>query len=75
MRPVTLALDLPRVEFFLRPRLPLLVSICSLRRDNLGACGGPPGLTPILDALASTSMRSDQVWLTSNVTLAVGTTC
>jgi arylsulfatase A-like enzyme len=35
-----------------RPNL-LLVSIDTLRADRLGAYGGPPGLTPVLDRLAA----------------------
>ena len=51
----------------------LFISICSLRRDHLGAYGGPPGQTPTLDALAASAQRFDQAWSTSNFTLAAVT--
>jgi choline-sulfatase len=33
------------------PRDIILITIDTLRADRVGACGGPPGLTPALDAL------------------------
>ncbi len=50
----------------------LVVSICSLRRDHVGAYGDWPGesLTPTIDALAAEGVRFDQAYATSNFTLA-----
>ena len=48
-----------------RPARPsvLLVTIDTLRADRVGAYGGPPGLTPALDALAARGSCSRRRWL------------
>ena len=48
----------------------VVITLCSMRRDHLGAYGGPDGLTPNLDALAAESVRFDNAWSASNFTLA-----
>ncbi len=47
----------------------ILVSVCSLRRDHLGAYGSDQGLTPTIDALAETSARFDSAYAGANFTL------
>jgi arylsulfatase A-like enzyme len=47
----------------------VLVSVCSLRRDHLGAYGDSRGLTPTIDALAKTSARFTQAYAGANFTL------
>lgn len=39
----------------------VLVVGCSMRRDAVGAYGGPPGVTPRIDALATRGARFDDV--------------
>ncbi|MEC8425260.1 MAG: sulfatase [Myxococcota bacterium] len=48
----------------------VVITLCSMRRDHLGAYGGPTDLTPNLDALAAESVRFDNAWSASNFTLA-----
>lgn len=48
----------------------VVITLCSMRRDHLGAYGDSRGLTPNLDALAAESMRFDNAWSASNFTLA-----
>lgn len=51
------------------PRRLLLVSVDTLRADHLGAYGGPPGLTPHLDALAAESVLFERVFAPAPFTL------
>lgn len=48
----------------------LLVTVCSLRRDHVGAYGEMPGLTPALDELAAGGYRFSRAYAASNFTLA-----
>jgi len=50
----------------------VVVTVCSLRRDHVGAYGVPvgAGLTPALDALAAEGWRFDNAWSASTFTLA-----
>ena len=48
----------------------VVITLCSMRRDHLGAYDGVAGLTPTLDALAAESTRFDNAWSASNFTLA-----
>lgn len=48
----------------------LLVTVCSLRRDHVGAYGEKPGLTPALDALAKGGYTFSRAYAASNFTLA-----
>lgn len=50
----------------------IVISICSLRRDHVGAYGEWPGqsLTPAIDSIAAEGFRFDQAYATSNFTLA-----
>ncbi len=48
----------------------VIITLCSMRRDHIGAYGGVTGLTPRLDALAAESVRFDNAWSASNFTLA-----
>jgi arylsulfatase A-like enzyme len=48
----------------------LLITLCSLRRDHVGAYGNGLGLTPHLDALAKQGIRFDSAYAASPFTLA-----
>ena len=48
----------------------VVITLCSMRRDHIGAYGGVAGLTPTLDSLAAESTRFDNAWSASNFTLA-----
>jgi len=48
----------------------VVITMCSMRRDRIGAYGQIEGLTPNLDALAAQSQRFDNAWSASNFTLA-----
>jgi len=48
----------------------VLISVCSLRRDFVGAYGAQDVRTPNIDRIASTSARFDQAYSTSSFTLA-----
>jgi choline-sulfatase len=47
----------------------LLVTIDTLRADRVGAFGGPPGLTPNLDRLASEGLRLTRAYSAAPLTL------
>ncbi len=47
----------------------VLITVCSLRRDHVGAFGSPLGLTPTLDRVAAGGMRFDAAYAASNFTL------
>ena len=47
----------------------VLISVCSLRSDHLGAYGDDRGLTPTIDALAAESVRFTQAYAGGNFTL------
>jgi arylsulfatase A-like enzyme/Flp pilus assembly protein TadD len=47
----------------------LLITIDTLRRDRVGAFGGPSGLTPALDGLAASGVRYSQAFTTAPLTL------
>ena len=47
----------------------LLVTIDTLRRDRVGAFGGPAGLTPTLDRLASEGLRFTRAYASAPLTL------
>lgn len=47
----------------------LLVTIDTLRADKLGAYGSKSGLTPVIDALATSGVRFTHVWSHAPVTL------
>jgi len=47
----------------------LLVTIDTLRRDRVGAFGGPAGLTPTLDRLASEGLRFTRAYTSAPLTL------
>jgi choline-sulfatase len=48
----------------------VLISIDTLRADHLGAYGGPPGLTPSLDAVAEAGVVVESAVATAPTTLA-----
>lgn len=48
----------------------LLITVDALRCDHVGACGGPAGLTPAIDALAAEGMDFDQAVTPSTSTVA-----
>ena len=48
----------------------VLVTVCSLRQDYVGAYGVHPALTPNIDRLAATGVRFDRAYSASNFTLA-----
>ncbi len=48
----------------------VVITLCSLRQDYVGAYGQHPDLTPTLDALAAEGVRFDQAYAASNFTLA-----
>lgn len=48
----------------------LLITVDALRCDHVGACGGPEGLTPAIDALADEGMDFDQAVTPSTSTVA-----
>ncbi len=48
----------------------VLITVCSLRRDHVGAYGEIPGLTPNLDKLLSGASRFERAYSASNFTLA-----
>ncbi len=52
----------------------VLVSVCSLRADHLGAYGDTRGLTPRIDAFAANATRFDQAYAGANFTLGSLTT-
>ena len=47
----------------------VLISVCSLRADHLGAYGDTRGLTPTIDALAKKSIRFTSAYAGANFTL------
>lgn len=47
----------------------VLISVCSLRADHLGAYGDTRGLTPVMDSLASKGMRFGHAYAGANFTL------
>lgn len=51
-----------------RPNI-LVVTLCSVRADALGAYGGQGVSTPVLDALAAEGVRFAQAWSTATYTL------
>jgi arylsulfatase A-like enzyme len=57
-----------RVAAPARPNV-VLISLDTLRPDRLGCYGGPPGLTPRLDALAAEGLRFANAYSTSSYTL------
>ncbi|MES2640527.1 MAG: sulfatase [Myxococcota bacterium] len=48
----------------------VLITVCSLRQDHVGAYGVHPGLTPRIDALAAGGARFTRAYAASNFTLA-----
>ncbi len=48
----------------------VLITVCSLRQDHVGAYGVYPGLTPRIDALAASGVRFTRAYAASNFTLA-----
>lgn len=48
----------------------VLITVCSLRRDHVGAYGEIDGLTPALDTLMAGASRFDRAYSASNFTLA-----
>lgn len=48
----------------------VLITVCSLRQDHVGAYGVHPGLTPRIDALAADGARFTRAYAASNFTLA-----
>ncbi len=47
----------------------ILITLCSVRRDALGAYGGADAHTPNLDAIAASGLRFDAAYAASNFTL------
>src|SRR5262245_1643899 len=52
----------------------LLVTLDTTRADRIGAFGGPPGLTPNLDALAARATRFTRATAVTPLTLAAHST-
>jgi arylsulfatase A-like enzyme len=48
----------------------VVITVCSLRQDHVGAYGVHPGLTPRIDALAAGGFRFTHAYAASNFTLA-----
>ena len=48
----------------------VLITVCSLRKDYLGAFGYPSEISPSVDALAKRSFRFEKAYAASNFTLA-----
>jgi arylsulfatase A-like enzyme len=48
----------------------VLITVCSLRKDYLGAYGFPSDISPSVDALATTAFRFNRAYSASNFTLA-----
>ena len=48
----------------------VLITVCSLRKDYLGAFGYPSDISPSVDAMAQGSFRFDNAYAASNFTLA-----
>lgn len=48
----------------------VLITVCSLRQDHVGAYGVHPGLTPRIDTLAGGGARFTRAYAASNFTLA-----
>jgi len=48
----------------------VLITVCSLRKDYLGAFGYPSDISPSVDALAENSFRFENAYAASNFTLA-----
>jgi arylsulfatase A-like enzyme len=48
----------------------VLITVCSLRKDHLGAYGYPRDISPSVDALAETGVRFNRAYSASNFTLA-----
>ncbi|MDP2310753.1 MAG: sulfatase [Pseudomonadota bacterium] len=48
----------------------VLITVCSLRQDYVGAYGVHPGLTPRIDSLAAGGARFNRAYAASNFTLA-----
>ncbi len=51
-----------------RPNI-LVVTLCSVRADAIGAYGGQGASTPVLDALAADGVRFAEAWTTATYTL------
>ena len=48
----------------------VLITVCSLRKDYLGAYGHPGGLSPHIDGIAKNGVRFERAYAASNFTLA-----
>ncbi len=48
----------------------IVISLCSLRRDHVGAYGAIEGLTPSIDRIAAEGVRFDSAYSASNFTLS-----
>ncbi|MSQ03500.1 MAG: hypothetical protein EXR71_16685 [Myxococcales bacterium] len=48
----------------------VVISLCSLRRDHVGAYGATTGLTPAIDRIAAEGVRFDSAYAASNFTLS-----
>ncbi len=48
----------------------IVISLCSLRRDHVGAYGAIAGLTPSIDRIAAEGVRFDSAYAASNFTLS-----
>jgi len=48
----------------------VLITVCSLRKDYLGAYGFPADISPSVDALANSAFRFNRAYSASNFTLA-----
>ncbi len=48
----------------------ILITVCSLRKDHLGAYGFPGDVSPSVDALAKSGVRFNRAYSASNFTLA-----
>jgi len=48
----------------------ILITVCSLRKDHLGAYGFPGDVSPAVDALAEAGVRFERAYSASNFTLA-----
>ena len=48
----------------------VLITVCSLRKDHLGAFGHPEDLSPSIDGIAKTGIRFERAYAASNFTLA-----
>ena len=48
----------------------VLITVCSLRKDHLGAFGHPEDLSPSIDGIAKAGIRFERAYAASNFTLA-----